>query len=817
MKQAIQIARALGLFLVILLGNFQVSGQLCHIQGIIQDNHHIPLKGVSIYIQDLKLYQISDSIGKFQFKNIPYGYHKLQITHLGKKAFYKNIYIQQEELILRINLKDSNQHLQNVTILIRKEKNFGRNTLRSVENFGIYEGRKSEVVEMSGVTANTSTNNARQVYAKITGLNIWESDGAGLQLGIGGRGLSPNRTANFNVRQNGYDISADALGYPESYYTPPLEAIERIELVRGAASLQYGTQFGGMLNFRFKRGPLDKKMEINSRLTAGSWGFFNSFNSFGGTVAKGKINYYTFFQRKQGNGFRPNSTYFLNQGFTGICYQVNSRLKLEFELTKMYYLAQQAGGLTDKQFEQNPRQSLRSRNWFEVDWNMASFILTYILHENTQINSRTFGLSAHRYALGNLERINVFDLGGNRSLISGKFQNMGNETRVLHKYHCLKRPHTLLIGTRVYLGNTTSQQGDANNGSEPDFYFVNPSDLENSDYTFHNKNFSAFIENIFNISDKWTLTPGIRYEYIGTYSNGYYTQRVLDGAGNLITQKKIPESMGRPRDFLIAGIGSNYKWHENLSCYANISQNYRAINFSDIRIVNPNFKVDPNIEDETGYTADLGFRAKKENIFNMELTGFYIRYNNKIGQILKSDQAPLYLDYRFRGNISDARNLGIEFFMEYNLLTHLKKLSQGINNIWTIYTNLAFVNAKYINTKDKSIEGKFVEMVPSWMLRTGSQYRHKKLRVSFQYSYISQHFTDATNAIRTSTAVEGIIPSYHVADLSASWQEKHWGIEGSINNLFNNMYFTRRAEAYPGPGIIPSDGRGFYLTLTGKW
>ena len=70
-----------------------------------------------------------------------------------------------------------------------------------------------------------------------------------LQLSIGGRGLDPNRTASFNTRQNGYDISADVLGYPESYYTPPAEALGEIQIVRGAASLQYGTQFGGLINF----------------------------------------------------------------------------------------------------------------------------------------------------------------------------------------------------------------------------------------------------------------------------------------------------------------------------------------------------------------------------------------------------------------------------------------------------------------------------------------------------------------------------------------------------------------------------------------
>ena len=85
--------------------------------------------------------------------------------------------------------------------------------------------------------------------------------GAVCNLGIGGRGLSPNRSSNFNIRQNGYDISADALGYPESYYTPSSEAMDRIEIIRGAASLQYGPQFGGLVNFVMKEGP--KKSHLN--------------------------------------------------------------------------------------------------------------------------------------------------------------------------------------------------------------------------------------------------------------------------------------------------------------------------------------------------------------------------------------------------------------------------------------------------------------------------------------------------------------------------------------------------------------------------
>ncbi len=51
-------------------------------------------------------------------------------------------------------------------------------------------------------------------------------------------------------------------------------------------------------------------------------------------------------------------------------------------------------------------------------------------------------------------------------------------------------------------------------------------------------------------------------------------------------------------------------------------------------------------------------------------------------------------------------------------------------------------------------------------------------------------------------------------DVSEIYQfKKYFQIEAGINNLLNNQYYTRRATAYPGPGILPSDGITFYGTL----
>ena len=183
---------------------------------------------------------------------------------------------------------------------------------------------------------------------------------------IGGRGLNPSRSANFNTRQNNYDISADVLGYPESYYSPPAEALKQIQIVRGAASLQYGTQFGGLVNFIFKKPVADKKIEFLTRNTIGSNSLFTNFSSLSGSI--NKASYYTFLNYKKGDGFRPNSKFESLNLFAFLNYNLTEKTKLQIEVTYLNYLAQQAGGLTDEMFIDNPVQSNRTRNWFKVNW-----------------------------------------------------------------------------------------------------------------------------------------------------------------------------------------------------------------------------------------------------------------------------------------------------------------------------------------------------------------------------------------------------------------------------------------------------------------
>lgn len=798
--------------LFMLIGGTGLLAQTASLQGTVLDQAgNFPLIGAHISLPEIDRRTITDESGFFALRDLPAGDFQIEISYTGKTTYRETLRIGRQNGDLKIKLEDEAQLLTEVSVQAQEEESFGLARLRAVEGVAIYEGKKSEVVVLRDLAANLAANNPRQVYGRVAGLNIWESDGAGLQLGIGGRGLSPNRTANFNTRQNGYDISADALGYPESYYTPPTEALDRIQVVRGAASLQYGTQFGGMLNFVFKKPPADRKISLVSRQTVGSFGFLGTYNQLAGTLANGKFSYFTFYQYKQGDGWRPNSEFNMHNAFASLSWKPSQRWAIGLEVTRMNYLAQQAGGLTDALFERDPRASYRERNWFKVDWNLMALTLDYRLSDRTRINIRNFGLFANRSSLGVLSPINVTDFGENRDLIEGTFENMGNETRLLHRYRIGSQEHTFVAGVRLYKGHTTARQGEGNNGTGPDFYFLNPENVGKSDYTFPNTNYAAFAEHIFRLGETWSLTPGIRYEYIHTQAEGYYNQRVYDAAGNLVAETREEETESRKRNFLLFGLGASWKPSESYEFYANLSQNYRAINFSDLRIDNPNSRIDPSITDERGFTADIGWRTRSGGWLYADVTAFYVAYRDRIGQVLRSGEPPLYNDYRLRTNIADARNLGVELFAEADLWHFIR--DKDPNNKLSLFVNTSFIDARYINTNDLSILNRQVELVPPVTLRTGLTYRHQDFRASFIWAYTAEHFTDATNARRTASAVNGIIPAYQVADLSVGYKWRFLSLEASCNNLLDARYFTRRAEAYPGPGIIPAEGRSFFLTL----
>jgi len=287
-------------------------------------------------------------------------------------------------------------------------------------------------------------------------------------------------------------------------------------------------------------------------------------------------------------------------------------------------------------------------------------------------------------------------------------------------------------------------------------------------------------------------------------AEGYYYKLNI-----FIPSEKIYEEKSNPRSFTLLGLGTAWKFDNGTEVYANISQNYRSINFNDLRVLNANARVDPDLHDETGYNADAGFRGNYKGWLYLDASVFYLRYNDRIGSIFTRDTS--FMTYRLRTNVSDSRNYGLEVLLEGDVLNAIKGPASKYK--LNLYTSLSLIDAKYMNSKNSAFDGKLVENVPPVLFRTGFSFGTKKFNVTYQFAYQAKQYSDATNAETTPTAVDGAIPAFSVMDVSVSYNWKMFTIYSGVNNLTDEKYFTRRADGYPGPGILPSDIRNWYVTL----
>ncbi|MFI5195532.1 MAG: TonB-dependent receptor family protein [Chitinophagales bacterium] len=682
----------------------------------------------------------------------------------------------------------------------------GMGHLDEVHDGVIYSGQKNEVLILDSIDANTAQDNPRQVLGRVPGSNYSETEGSGFPAnGIGFRGLNPTQSVETNTRQNGYNIAGDVYGYPESYYQTPLEATERVEIIRGASALQFGPQFGGVVNYIVKKGPENKPFEFTTEQTIGSYGLINSFNSAGGTWKK--WNYYTFVEYEQAQGWRENSQLQQVTGFAKVEYRANANFKIGLEYSLLRNLLHMPGGLDDAEFNQNPERSFRARNWLITPWNIAALTSTYKISDKTMFTLKSaFNMSSRsivwRNEDGGPETPDNFDPLTNtyvpREVEHEYFKSSTTELRMLTNYNLSGREQTLAAGVRFFDGRMKRQQGGVGStGIGPDFTNYNPGNTYNNDLDFTTINIAPFIENTFHLGERLSITPGFRFEYIKSTATGH----VLDSTGSY----NIAVNESKPRYIPLAGIAFQYKTSRTTNIYANITEAYTPISYSFLYPMGQDIdaKIDPKLKDITGYNADLGYRGNIKNYLTFDVSGFYMARNNNIAiETVAVNGIPGF----YETNVGDATHIGIETYVELNVVKLFTKHSK-VGAI-SFFNSFAYDDAKYINGLYK---GNTCEYAPATIDRFGITYAIKRFSTTFLFSNTAKSYADANNTVFSPDAETGVIPAYTVMDWSATLKIKDYNIKFGVNNLADAKYFTFRTVEYPGPGIIPSAGRTWYL------
>ncbi len=654
--------------------------------------------------------------------------------------------------------------------------------LPDVTDTRIHAGKKTEVIDLAE-RPTIVNNNYRQVLAKTPGLLLSEETTP--LLSVGYRGLEPHRAQFTQVLTDGIPIHAEMFGYPEAYYMPPLQSIDHIEFIHGGASLMYGPQPGGALNFVTKQPPTETPVAASTENSVGSEELFSTYTSLSGHLAP--LGYLGYVHEREGNGFRESNSDFevLGGGAKVTVGQTtNSRWTLGYD--EYHEEHGEPGGLTKAVADSEGRDhTTRFNDRFRLERYYGTLIYEQDLGEASQFDFRTFGGHYRRYSKRQRTSGSAFGAlpsGANattNSIEEQDFYTFGLEPRIRHTYEAFgQEGHTLTAGLLAYFSDSPreDQRGatpDADTGA-----LRNKSDREM-------RYLSLFAEHLFRVGPL-SVTPGVRLEHLW--------QQVKEHVNADKTGAGTPLAEADEFDWVpLFGIGAAYDIAPQTQLYSNLSQAYRPKIFTQAVPTGATNVINNDLEEGKSWLFDVGARGRPWNVLSWDASYFLMKFYDQIGTSGNTIE-----------NVGDAIHQGLEWATEVDLVALYDATrgatSQGQVGSLSPFFNLMLLDANFTEGPQ---DGKTPQYAPQYTMRFGGQYRFKdRVKLDLGSVFVDDHFADDSNlASRT-------VPSYKVWDLTgeiALWKDC-LTLVGGINNLFDERYYARiRSD-----GIDPAPERNLY-------
>jgi Fe(3+) dicitrate transport protein len=682
-----------------------------------------------------------------------------------------------------------------ITSYLREPTISRLNDIQGTYNFS---GKKSEVLNISVMDIDIANKNARQAFAKVPGIFVYDMDGSGNQINIASRGLDPHRGWDYNIRKDGVLTNSDMYGYPASHFSMPLESIGRIEIVRGTGSLQYGAQFGGMVDYITKQPDTTKPISFESINTAGSYDLLSTYNALGGKF--GKLKYYAYYNNKTKNGYRDYEQTDSEAEDVILEYAFSNKFNTRIEWARSMYKYRMPGPLNDSMFNTDPRQASRTRNYYSPDIHIPSIKLFWKPSPDTELELTSSAVLGTRSSVMFDKPVTIKDSinqstldYNNRQVDIDNYRSITNELRMLKRFTIAGYTSNLVAGVQLMNNDLHRRQlGKGTTGSDYDLTIADGG--WGRDLHFKTNNLAVFAENTLHLSNAFSVNAGFRVESGKTDLSGtivYYPEN------------EIPVTI--KHRYPLFGAGFSYHPFPGLEFYGGWSQAYHPMLFKDLIPSSTFERVDPGIKDARGYNIESGVRGELSN-FRWDISTFIVGYNNRFGTLSQTDDNNDFFTYRT--NIGNSITIGAEIFMQANWV---------LNNSYalTAFTSTSLMDGRYRKAFVKSgndninIDGNKVESSPDVISRNGLTFKWRRISITALYSYTSKTYADALNTVEPPvTGAVGLVPAYGLLDLSTGFRVfKGLDMKINLNNTLNKQYFTKRPSFYPGPGIWPSEGR----------
>jgi Fe(3+) dicitrate transport protein len=585
----------------------------------------------------------------------------------------------------------------------------------------------------------------------------------------------------------------------------PMESIEKIQMIRGTGSLQYGAQFGGMLNYVTKSADSTKKIALESINAVGSYGLKSTYNALGGTV--GKFSYYTYFSKRVSDGYRDNAESNYESEYIKINYRFNETWNLAGGLARSVYTYRIPGPLTEEQYATNPRQSSRNRNYYSPD------IFVPFLELSSKINKKSSLKLMVSAVLGERKSVQFTGISGmedvpdintglqtSRQVDIDNYHSYTTELSFSNEHSLLNKSAKLHAGVRLIRNDLHRRQKGSSDVDEGAVYTVGAAGF-GRDMHYYTDNVAMFLEEKLNLTSNFSVNAGLRFEKGLTKMRG----RIDDYPEN-----EVPTDI--KHEFPLMGLDFNFTSKDNLRFYGGWSQAYRPVIFADIIPANPYELADKNLHDASGSNMELGLQGKTfDNRLVYNVSVFNLYYKDRMGkQVIIDANGDTFV---LRTNIGNSITYGLESYLDF--IIHNRPKFR-----WSVFTASSFMKGKYLNgevtngTENVSVDGNLLPGVPQIISRNGFLFKTSRWSFTLQYSYTSSFYSDPLNIEFAENGTVGLVPSYGILDFNTSLKVTDFLVlKGSLSNIGNVTYYTKRPTGYPGPGIWTSDGRSAVLSL----
>ncbi len=454
-----------------------------------------------------------------------------------------------------------------------------------------------------------------EALRKLPGVTVRDEEGVGLRPNIGLRGLNPTRSSKVLLLEDGLPVTYAPYGDNASYYHPPVERFDRIEVLKGSSQIAYGpVTLGGVVNYITPDAPSRRSVSLD--VTAGNRGYAN-----GGLAAGGRWRNAGLFGhavRKQADGSRDNITATL----TDVLVKTTWRFATSQDLTlKANYYEEDSqvtySGLREAEYRANPRQNPFADDHFagrRVGASASHHALLWSrLAASVQAYGSTFSRDWWRQSSNSAQRPNDASdpLCGGMSNLS---TTCGNEGRLRDYMHAGVDARGRLMFAGVVTNETDfgvrlhveRQDRIQRNGETP----TARTGVVVEDNQRTTDAWSAFLQHRLT-AGQWTLVPGVRVERID-YSR---TNRLISVSGSTEVTEMVP------------GLGASFGPSADVTLFGGVHRGFAPPRVEDVISNGTGGSID--LDPERSWNYEGGIRARARGV-QASLTAFRMDYENQI-------------------------------------------------------------------------------------------------------------------------------------------------------------------------------------------